>query len=835
MRTEPLPPPPAPPAPWRMPVRPQDYPDRAPELRHEEREALGVLLTTTRWHGGERRFIEARRVVERLDRPMLDVIALRQRDRKAPDRVGLALMRRAMWRRGTTLWAWAEADWHVVVGPSAAAYYAGESRLEGRVILLDAAYLLGGLADLSAVGHMGEIMDSARAYFGADLFARQVGRLAAVLVGQAGCGFGDGPAATFRLRQALARLFVLNRSPYLEDLTAAFLEAHVPPRRSRDHFAFRRVVTGLECLGIVDRADAPRVARLDDAYDVAGVAPHWAAWCLAWGRRNTRLAPAGRRQVVNGALAAGRWLRDTHPHVTSPEQWDEDLALDYVRAVCDMTAGQYGTADGQRTLRAQGGWGRSLGPAGIHSKLGHMRNFFSGLQDYPHAVDGQSARRIAVRFKPAQAFATPPPIKRLLQPDPRDIDQVLWYKLVYAAATLAEGDLPPGARHPVTFYRALALVWVSTGRRSDEIRRLRLDCVRRDWAPDMLSDDGPPVERDQGDAVAPLCYLRVPSGKYRGPYWIWIPGYVADAIDAWIAERPASQPPLWDDKDRAFADYLFCYKGRRMDKRFINLCLIPPLFRKATGGANGVPRDARGVITSHRARSTRATVLRLLGVPLDDIAEYLGHTDGRTVRHYARTHPLQLARIIRKASDEERIIEGVIDMQAAQTGRPSVRWWLGWDADGEPRYCGHPAWHTCAHRLECVKCSAFIGGEAARLLKEGQDTIPIQGAVPMTPVEKAAADGDVEVFEELLVQLKDVPPPPLTGPADIFNPSALSQADDAAQSERELATVRRSIAEAEAHPQGRGVLIKALRAKAVALEGALVARRMGMTAGGRET
>ena len=121
--------------------------------------------------------------------------------------------------------------------------------------------------------------------------------------------------------------------------------------------------------------------------------------------------------------------------------------------------------------------------------------------------------------------------------------------------------------------------------------------------------------------------------------------------------------------------------------------------------------------------------------------------------------PLQLARTIQKASDLERIVEGVIDLQAAAEGRPSVRWWLGWDADGEPRYCGHPAWHTCAHRLECQKCSAFIGGGAARVLKEGENVIPIQARVPMTPVEKAATDGNVELFNELHAQLKDTPPP----------------------------------------------------------------------------
>jgi len=104
----------------------------------------------------------------------------------------------------------------------------------------------------------------------------------------------------------------------------------------------------------------------------------------------------------------------------------------------------------------------------------------------------------------------------------------------------------------------------------------------------------------------------------------------------------------------------------------------------------------------------------------------------------------------------------------------------------------------------------------------------------MTPVEKAATDGNVELFNDLLAQLKDVPPPAPTGPADIFNPSALSQADDTVQPEQELVAVRRSLAEAEAEPQGRSVLIKALRAKVAALEGTLAAHRKGVSAQGHE-
>src|SRR3989442_11020570 len=73
--------------------------------------------------------------------------------------------------------------------------------------------------------------------------------------------------------------------------------------------------------------------------------------------------------------------------------------------------------------------------------------------------------------------------------------------------------------------------------------------------------------------------------------------------------------------------------------------IIPVLCAKA-----GVDmQDAKGRITGHRGRSTRLTLLRRNGVNLEDLAEYAGHADSRTIRRYARQDPLQLHRIIRDA------------------------------------------------------------------------------------------------------------------------------------------------------------------------------------------
>ena len=69
-------------------------------------------------------------------------------------------------------------------------------------------------------------------------------------------------------------------------------------------------------------------------------------------------------------------------------------------------------------------------------------------------------------------------------------------------------------------------------------------------------------------------------------------------------------------------DLLFSFRGRALGDTYVNKTLIPLLCRKA-----GVPRqDARGTITSHRARSTIASQLYNAKEPLSlfDLQEWLG-------------------------------------------------------------------------------------------------------------------------------------------------------------------------------------------------------------------
>jgi hypothetical protein len=146
-------------------------------------------------------------------------------------------------------------------------------------------------------------------------------------------------------------------------------------------------------------------------------------------------------------------------------------------------------------------------------------------------------------------------------------------------------------------------------------------------------------------------------------------------------------------------------------------------------------------------------------------------------------------------------------------------------------YCGNPAWASCPHRLACLKCRMYLGGEAAELLEARDGVLRFQTQVPMTPVEQAAADGDAVRLRERLTELRGVPVPEPPGAAFVFNadappapapkPSTPPEGGDrrAVLSER-LRDVRDTLAAAGAQGK-RTVLVRALERQVVELHAGL--------------
>ena len=100
------------------------------------------------------------------------------------------------------------------------------------------------------------------------------------------------------------------------------------------------------------------------------------------------------------------------------------------------------------------------------------------------------------------------------------------------------------------------------------------------------------------------CLLDVPTHKTGGSYTKPVDPLVGKALVAWEAQLKP-QPLFIDRKTGERVALVFALRGRSLATQYFNKTMIPLLCRKA-----GVPQaDARGRITSHRARATIASQL----------------------------------------------------------------------------------------------------------------------------------------------------------------------------------------------------------------------------------
>lgn len=533
-----------------------------------------------------------------------------------------------------------------------------------------------------------------------------------------------------------------------------------------------KVSKALVALGIL----APRAAPTLDPFPPGpsdGVPPEWYAWYLAWRTTGScGLSPGVARNHGGYILYVGRWLAVRHPGIVSPEQWTEEVALALRTAVLEETNDVFVSEGGARDLARRRLLGKPLSHEAISQFLSAMRRFFRDLQTKAHAVGGAPARRLPRLFEPRDALATPPHVQKALAgSEPRDIALAIWQRLAIQAAQLTPEDLGPNPYWPFAAVQAMALLWVSTARRPNELLRLRLDCVRAEREPGMRDEDGEPLvpgaDVVRSEQATKAYYLHIPSSKYGGPCWIWIPKYTADAIARWQAERGKERWALFDAKDREYADLLFAHRGKGLCSTFLNRRLIPLLCRRA--GVN--PRDAEGAYTAHRGRSARISMLHGCGLELDDLAAYAIHKDTNTIKKYARRHPIHLHRKVAQADTLSTVIEGLYDPSAALRGDPSVRWFLGYDAAGTPQFCGLPAHQTCPHRLDCVRCGLFIGGERARLIHDDPSLLKVTAEIPMTEAQRLLNTGQRDAAEQALAKLNGIAPPVPPSAAYLTNPA----------------------------------------------------------------
>jgi hypothetical protein len=272
----------------------------------------------------------------------------------------------------------------------------------------------------------------------------------------------------------------------------------------------------------------------------------------------------------------------------------------------------------------------------------------------------------------------------------------------------------------------------------------------------------------------------VPAGRATnktGPaYTKPVDRTLGEAIAAWEAVRP-EQPPWFDGKTGEQVHYLFAFRNRRTGPDYLNGHLIPMLCRKA-----GIPTDdARGRITSHRARATIATQLFNAKEPLSlfELQAWLGHRSPASTQYYAKLSPTKLSRAYTAAdyfARNVRTIQILVDQEAissgaAATGQP----WKFFDLGHG--YCAYEFFDQCPHRMACAKCTFYApkGSSRAQALEGKANLLHLLQEIPLTEDERAAVEDGVAAFEQLLTKLSDVPTPAGRTPRQLTGSAATQE------------------------------------------------------------
>ncbi|HEV7377771.1 MAG TPA: tyrosine-type recombinase/integrase [Pyrinomonadaceae bacterium] len=490
------------------------------------------------------------------------------------------------------------------------------------------------------------------------------------------------------------------------------------------------------------------------------VPAEWRCWCQRW-RDTSTLAPSSRTTVYYNALKIGRWLAHRHPEVLTPHLWTRELALEYVAAVDRMKIGEWSNPGGMYADQH----GKPLRPNAKEKHLGSVRAFFRDCQEWDW---------IKRRFDPYRVFATPRSVRAQIGPDPRVISDDVWAKLLWAGLNLTIADLPKGyflvgprtrlPQYPFEMVRALAIVWLFAGLRRDELRRLRVGCVR--WQRDDVASVSAGDTRAGGELPTPVvCLLEVPVNKTSRAFTKPVDTAVGEAIAAWEKAR-LPQPQLLDQKTGEIVAYLFAHRGRCFGKSYLNRSLIPLLCRKA-----GVPEaDARGKITSHRARSTIASQLYNAKEPLSlfELQEWLGHASPDSTQYYAKITPTKLAKSYAQVGYFERNIRTVkvlLDQEVIRSGVGAA--WKYYDLGHG--YCTYDFFDQCPHRMACAKCSFYVPKDSSRaqLLEARTNLQHMLQEIPLRDEERAAVEDGLVAVEKLFEKLADVPTPDGSTPREL--------------------------------------------------------------------
>ncbi len=711
-----------------LPIDVQCY-DRTLALSSEERSAITRVVRHLGHHKQAKRLLVTPRL-HRLVAPLLDLAQTLQADqRDGYCRITPFFVE--MHRRNISFWGWTEAEWIESIGLTREACQQrhGCASHVPRMEFLAAAYLFGGFSHFSVFPSDGiSFVRLANSLFGTPLMTMTIGQIQPLFTKW---GYAFNNAYQSRLRQAVSLAFLANRSSRLEDLSTPLLKTLQSQSSVAGlRHAYSLLARALVELGILEADPYPvEPVKSPQGYDTVNIAPEWVDWCFRWRELAVHHTAEERNKYLLILLKVGRWLACTHPHITTPAQWTTDLAINWVITVTSLLRiGDYCSTS--ERVHFSGKKGNPLRPATQQQHIVAVRTFFFDLQDDPF--------HLPRTFDPGRALRTPKPLVRLLEPNPRDIDPLLWARIVHAAHHLREEDFADKCYSPLAMVRALALLWCYGALRVNEILRLRVGCIRWQREDVIIPETGERLPKESTG------FLTVPSDKGTPVFSKAINVVVGKAINEWEALRP-QQPRLLDPKTNESVDFLFSYRGRQMAPSYINKILIPLLCDRA-----GIPAsDEQGTITSHRARATIATLLLNApeGMTIWEMMQWLGHHNVNSTQHYVRRKQQRVAVAYTKAERNSLLIEALVETKADPHGNLKVYYVLGDDG-----LCSNPEWATCIYRLACRKCPFFIPKEQARQLRSRDGIKRFLEVVELTEAEKRASEEDVQKIEENMEQ-----------------------------------------------------------------------------------
>jgi len=601
------------------------------------------------------------------------------------------------------------------------------------------AYLLKVQPDIKQLIELGELVPLAHDIFGKEAVDRALEPPFTVLR-----GWGYSLKEYWNPAACLAYLLMWNESPYLEHLSLELLvEVSQSCQLPCVQQCLYRISRALCALGVIEHPlpDA-RVVPSQWRGSTADIAPEWLTAVSRWRTHSTLQSS---EHAYYQLLKVGRWLFAHHREVLSPADLTQEIAAEFVAAVSVMKIGEW-----TQVRHSSDRLGQPLLPRAKNGLLGALRYFLRDCQEWGW---------IPIRFNPLRVLRTPRSILRLIGPAPRVISKESWAKLLWAAMNLTYEDLPLSkdkkSIYPLELVRAVAVVWCFAALRTNEIRRLRVGCVRWQSEDVMVPETGDILRKDA------TCFLEIPVNKTSTAYTKPVHPLVGKRIAEWEQVRPKEQLREIDPKTGESVQFLFSYRGKRIWDGYINEVLIPLLCRKA-----GIPeQDSRGQITSHRARATIASQLYNAREPLSifELKEYLGHKHLSSTQHYLLVDPTKLASKVAKAGYLEQnlaTVEVLLDQAAVLSGaaaRGEV--WKYYDLGHG--YCTNTFWAECKHRMACARCPFYRPktGTMEQLVEGKANLVRMLEFVQLTEDEKLLVTEGIELHQALIEKLVDVPTP----------------------------------------------------------------------------